>query len=49
MTKSLHSAQEDVRPERVWGVYPGAVSYPIHERVEVVPLTAAIERARSLI
>lgn len=49
MTKSLHLALADLQPERVWIVYPGPSSYPIHERVEVVPLATAIEHARTLV
>ena len=48
MTKSLHLALADLKPERVWIVYPGANAYPVDERVEVVPLSKALEHARSL-
>jgi hypothetical protein len=45
MTKSLHLALADLTPERVWIVYPGNSTYPVHERVEVVPLSKALEHA----
>jgi predicted AAA+ superfamily ATPase len=48
MTKSLHLVLTDLKPERVWIVYPGANAYPVDERVEVVPLSKALEHARSL-
>lgn len=38
MTKSLHVALDDLKPERAWIVYPGAMSYPVNEVVDVVPL-----------
>lgn len=44
MTKSLHVALADLGLERAWIVYPGRDSYRAHERVEVVPLNAALER-----
>ncbi|MGH7149443.1 MAG: DUF4143 domain-containing protein, partial [Planctomycetota bacterium] len=44
MTKSLHVALSDLRLDRAWIVYPGTEAYRVHERVEVVPLSAAAER-----
>ncbi len=38
MTKSLHIALADLKLERAWIVYPGSETYPVHERVEVMPL-----------
>lgn len=49
MTRSLHSAIADLQPERVWIVHPGKERYPIHEKVEVVPLMDALAQAKSLI
>ncbi|MBI4664208.1 MAG: ATP-binding protein [Verrucomicrobia bacterium] len=48
MTKSMHLALEDLKPERVWIVYPGSGTYPVHEKVEVLPLTTALEKASEL-
>jgi predicted AAA+ superfamily ATPase len=42
MTKSLHIAMEDLKLERAWIVYPGSDSYPVHERVEVTPLSRGL-------
>lgn len=44
MTKSLHIALEDLKLERAWIVYPGAESYPVHEKVRVCPLPELLER-----
>ncbi len=39
MTKSLHVALADLELDRAWIVYPGQQEYPVHERVDVLPLT----------
>lgn len=39
MTKSLHIAIDDLKHERAWIVYPGSKRYPVHEKVEALPLT----------
>ncbi|HPQ41290.1 MAG TPA: DUF4143 domain-containing protein, partial [bacterium] len=38
MTKSMHSALSDLALEHLWVVYPGSETYPIHDRVTVIPL-----------
>lgn len=38
MTKSLHIALADLKLDRAWIVYPGAVTYRVHERVEAISL-----------
>lgn len=38
MTKSLHAALADLNLEKAYIVYPGQETYPVHERVQVVPL-----------
>ncbi len=38
MTKSLHSANNELQLERTWIVYPGESRYPVHDRVEAIPL-----------
>jgi uncharacterized protein len=48
MTKSLHIALADLKPERVLVVYPGKETYVLHERVEVVPLTQLNKRLTEL-
>lgn len=44
MTKSLHIAIEDLNLERAWIIYPGERRYPVHERVEALPLAEAPEQ-----
>ena len=38
MTKSLHIALEDLNLERAWILHPGSKRYPVHEKVEALPL-----------
>lgn len=38
ITKSMHIALKDLSLERIWVVYPGEDSYPMHERIEALPL-----------
>ncbi len=38
MTRSLQVALADLGLDRAWIVYPGTERYPVHERVEVLPL-----------
>lgn len=38
MTKSIHSAIEELGLERVWVVYPGNRPYVLHKLVEVIPV-----------
>lgn len=40
MTKSLHVALADLKLEKAWIVYPGNLRYPVHQRVEALPLTS---------
>jgi uncharacterized protein len=44
MTKSLHVALADLKPERVFIVYPGKERYVLHERIEAVPLIQLNDR-----
>ncbi len=48
MTKSMRVALTDLKPERVFVVYPGKETYALHERVEVVPLIQLNERLIAL-
>jgi predicted AAA+ superfamily ATPase len=41
MSRSLHVALGDLRLERAWILHPGSARYPVHERVEVLPLSEA--------
>ena len=38
VTKSMHIALQDLGLERIWVVYPGTDRYPMHERIEALPL-----------
>lgn len=48
MTKSMHVALADLNLDRLCVVYPGQVTYPLHERAEVVPLSQVHERLQRL-
>lgn len=48
MTKSMHIALEDLKLERIFTVYPGKEAYPMHERVEALPLAQLHERLERL-
>ncbi len=37
-TKSMHIALEDLKLEHLWVVYPGAVRYPLSEKITALPL-----------
>lgn len=41
MTRSMHSAMTDLDLAHLWIIYPGEHSFPVQERVSVVPLGAA--------
>jgi hypothetical protein len=41
-TRSMHVAMEDLRLDHLAVVYPGAVRYPLAERMEAVPLAEAL-------
>ncbi len=47
ITRSMHSALADLDLSHLWVVYPGAHSYPAHEKITVLPL-AAIESLSDL-
>jgi len=38
MTRSMHSALVDLELERLWVVYPGKDVYPLHEKVQTLPI-----------
>ncbi len=38
LTKSMVSALSSLQLEKLWVVYPGKTRYPLHEKVEVLPL-----------
>jgi len=48
MTKSLHVALEDLKLERAWIVYPREQTYPLHPRVEAMPLTQFLKRVEKM-
>jgi hypothetical protein len=48
MTKSLHTALQDLRLNHAWIIYPGIDQYPVHEKVDVAPLSAALVKLKSI-
>ncbi len=44
LTRSMQIALSDLRLDRLLILYPGTRSYPLAERVSVVPLSAVVER-----
>ena len=48
MTKSMHVALQDLRLERIFAIYPGKDAYPLHERVEALPLVQVDKRLEKL-
>jgi hypothetical protein len=43
-TRSMVSALEDLRLDRLYVVYPGEKRFPLHERIEAVGLLLAAEQ-----
>jgi predicted AAA+ superfamily ATPase len=39
VTKSMHSALEDLSLTHLWVVYPGQHRYPAHEKITILPLS----------
>ena len=48
MTKSLHTSLADLKPERIFVIYPGKEAYALNERVEALPLIQLHERLMKL-
>jgi uncharacterized protein len=44
MTKSLHTAMQDLKLDRAFIVYPGTRAYPVTDGVEVIPLPMLRQR-----
>jgi uncharacterized protein len=42
MTRSMHVALGDLKLDKLWIVYPGTRRYMLHDKVEAVPLEAAL-------
>jgi len=38
VTKSMHSALDDLSLTHLWVIYPGTVRYPAHEKITMLPL-----------
>ncbi len=38
MTRSMHTALNDLSLEHIWIIYPGRDTYPVHKKVTVIPL-----------
>ena len=39
-TRAMTIAQDDLRLERLWVVYPGSKAYALDDTIDVVPLTS---------
>ena len=39
MTKSMHVALKDLNLNRLYVIYPGEKSWPLHEKVQALPLS----------
>lgn len=48
LTKSMHIALQDLQLERLFVVYPGPQSYPLHEKVEVISIRHLPEKLAPL-
>jgi hypothetical protein len=48
MTKSMHIALKDLKLRRISVIYPGSISYPIHEKVEVVSILELSKKIKAL-
>jgi len=51
MTKSMHVALADLKLDRIFTIYPGQEAYPMHEKVEALPLAqlrARLEQIKPL-
>ena len=48
LTKSMHIALDDLRLERLFVAYPGAEAYPLHERVETLPIAKMTKKLQAL-
>lgn len=41
MTRSMHSALDDLKLDRLFVIFPGDTRFPLHERVEAAGLSVA--------
>lgn len=48
MTKSLHTALDDLKLHRAWIVYPGEQEYSVHAKVDVEPLPNVLQKLQRL-
>ncbi len=48
LTKAMHIALEDLQLEKLYVVYPGQERYPLHKRVEALPLEQLSGRIGSI-
>lgn len=47
MTRSMHMALQDLELDKLTVIYPGHVSYPLHEKVRVVGLMEYLQQVRN--
>lgn len=48
MSKSVHGALDELKPHRVFLVHPGSARFPLHEKVEAVPLAEFLSVIRQI-
>ncbi|MBN1674024.1 MAG: DUF4143 domain-containing protein [Kiritimatiellae bacterium] len=48
MTKSMHTALADLSLDRLWVLHPGRDSYPLHKRVQAMPLVELEQATRRI-
>jgi len=49
VSKSMHIALQDLGLERIWVVYPGTDRYPMHDRIEALPLRQIYQACAELV
>jgi len=48
VTKSMHSALDDLSLDHLWVIYPGSVRYPAHEKITMLPLAEVARLPREI-
>lgn len=49
VTRSMHSALDDLALEHLWVVHPGRHAYPVHEKITALPLAEVEQMATRLL
>jgi uncharacterized protein len=48
VTRSMHTALQELQLDHIWVIYPGSQAYPVNERITVYPLEQVTELFMSL-